>query len=271
MTIDPRLIDRRREVAEDRARRNIGRLLRFLALMAVIGAVVWLFLSPYLSIDTVQVAGVKQSRAEEVLDEEGVGEGTPMILINADRIETLLEQDPWIAHADVEKSWPGSVVVRIDERVPGAWVKTSGGWARRATDGHALPSTGEPDATLARVELPSINDDEAVRSTVVLGAVEFAAALPERLRPVTVVRIGAAGELWAEVDGYQVRLGRPTEMTAKAVGLIAMLAQQPPKSSTITLIAATHPALTPAGTANSTQASQDKKSQTGGGVKDGKP
>jgi cell division protein FtsQ len=270
MTIDPRLTDRRREVAEDKARRNIGRLLRFLALIAVIGAVVWLFLSPYLSVDRVQVVGVAQSNAGEVLESEGLVPGTPMILVSADRVERLLEEDPWIADAEVDKTWPGSVVVRVEERTPVAWVETSGGWVRRAVDGHALPSRPEPDATLPRIELPSVDDDGAVRSSLILGAVEFAAALPERLRAVTVVRLGEAGELWAVVDGHDVRLGRPTEMTAKAVGLVAMLAQRPPQDVVITLIAPTHPALTPAGSDTTSKTGSGKKTDQKRG-NEGKP
>jgi hypothetical protein len=55
------------------------------------------------------------------------------------------------------------------------------------------------------------------------------------------------GELWAEVSGYPVRLGRPVEMEAKARSLEALLADRPRRGSTLTLIAPTHPAVSPSG------------------------
>jgi hypothetical protein len=79
----------------------------------------------------------------------------------------------------------------------------------------------------------------------VLGALEFADALPIELRSGAIVRSGANGELWAVVSGFQVRLGRPIEMKAKALSLDALLREQPAAGSTLTLIAPTHPAISP--------------------------
>jgi hypothetical protein len=53
------------------------------------------------------------------------------------------------------------------------------------------------------------------------------------------------GELWAEVAGFQVRLGRAVEMRAKALSLAALIREQPAPGSILTLIAPTHPAVTP--------------------------
>jgi hypothetical protein len=47
------------------------------------------------------------------------------------------------------------------------------------------------------------------------------------------------------VGGYQVRLGRPVEMGEKALSLAALLREQPPAGSILTLIAPTNPAITP--------------------------
>ena len=83
MRIDPRLAERRREVAEDRARRKVNRLVKFLIAIGVLGGVVWLFLSPLLSVAMVTTSGIAASSAETVLVEHGVVAGTPLILIRA--------------------------------------------------------------------------------------------------------------------------------------------------------------------------------------------
>lgn len=245
MTIDPRLTERRREVAEDRARRNVRRLIRFLIILGLAGAVVWLFLSPLLSVKEVTTTGVVASSTHLALAEEGVLAGTPMILIRSGDIAADLERDPWVREAVVELDWPNRVVVRVEERVPVAWVETGDGWARRAIDGVAVPSSGEPDDSLPWLDFSTIEDSEASGSSQVLGALEFAAALPDELISGTRVWPGANGEMWADVSGFDVRLGRPVEMAAKGLSLAALLLEEPPPGSILTLIAPTHPATSP--------------------------
>jgi cell division protein FtsQ len=244
MTIDPRLAERRREVAEDRARRKMGRLIRLLIAVGLIGGAVWLVLSPILSVDEVTTTGIEVSTAHSVLVTHDVVAGTPMILIRTEEIESALESDPWIREAVVELDWPGRVSVRVEERVPVAWLSTGEGWGWFAVDGVQLASKPEPDPALPWIDLgPDTGADEDSRP--VLGALEFAAALPQELKEGARVRFEGDGELWAEVAGYQVRLGREVEMTAKALSLAALIREQPAPGSILTLIAPTHPAISP--------------------------
>jgi cell division protein FtsQ len=248
MSIDRRLIERRREVAEDRARRNVSRLVRFLVALALIGVGVWVLLSPFLSVKEVVVTGVTASRTHAILAHEKVVAGRPMILIRADSVVAALRRDPWVRQAVVTTNWPGTVMVQVEERAPVAWTETSDGWDRRAVDGVALPSDARPDGKLPQARFPSIPVTDAEESPLVLGALEFAAALPEALWSGTVIRAEAGGELWAKVSGYQVRLGRPVEMGDKALSLAALLAESPAEGSILTLIAPRNPAVSPPST-----------------------
>jgi cell division protein FtsQ len=242
MNIDPRLMERRKTVAEDKAKRNIGRLLKFLSLLVVVGAGVWVVFSPWLSVKQVVAHGIESSAANSVLAESRVRAGTPMILIDGSRVESLLLADPWVAEAKVHRDWPGTVIVDVVERRPVAWVRTAVGWTRRAIDGVALPSESEPDDVMARVDMPEISDEQAVSSIELRGALEFVAALPGDLRAGTVVTM-SDDELWASVGGYEVRLGRSDEMTEKALSLATLLEENIPEDSTLTLIAPTNPAV----------------------------
>jgi cell division protein FtsQ len=244
MTIDPRLAERRREVAEDRARRKVGRLVRLLVALGSVGALVWLMLSPLLSVDEVTTTGIRVSSAHAALVEHGLIAGRPMILIRPEGIEDALETDPWVKEAVIELEWPGRVLVRVEERVPTAWLPTEDGWGRFAVDGVELSSSPEPDASLPRIELGPTGSDDGSRQRL-LGALEFADSLPEELRQEARVRVESDGELWAEVAGFQVRLGRAVEMRAKALSLAALIREQPAPGSILTLIAPTHPAVTP--------------------------
>jgi cell division protein FtsQ len=242
MSVDPRLMERRKTVAEDNAKKNMGRLLKFLSLVVVIGGLVWVVFSPWLSVKQVVAAGIETSTANSVLAESRVRAGTPMILIDTSRVESLLLGDPWVAEATVRLDWPDTVIVDVVERAPAAWVRTGSGWTRRASDGVALPSETEPDDVMARVEMPEISDDEAGSSIELLGALEFVTALPEELHTGTVVT-ASDNELWATVSGYEVRLGRSDEMTAKALSLATLLNENIPEDSTLNLIAPTNPAV----------------------------
>lgn len=269
MTIDPRLAERRKTVAEDHAKRNVSRLLRVLFGAAVLAALTWLAFSPWFSVSQVRTAGIQTSDANLILVEQNVVAGRPMVLIRSGVVETALESDPWIAEARVHLDWPRQVIVRVVERTPVAWVETAGGWTRRAIDGVAVPSALQPDRTLPWVHLPGLDDADATGASLVLGAVEFSAHLFEEFRSGTIVTV-EEGDLWAMASGYRVRLGRPVEMKAKALSLGALLQESIPEGSTLILIAPTHPAISPPDssqmpedTDSGSDAGQDQGSETG--------
>jgi hypothetical protein len=244
MSIDPRLMDRRRTVAEDNAKRNVGRLLRFLTLALVVGAAVWLVFSPWLSVSQVDASGISASTAHSILVDRGVVAGTPMIRISPSATERALMEDPWIASAEITLHWPDRVSVVVEERTPIAWTETTGGWTRRAVDGVALPSDPEPDAEMAHIEMPDLPSEVAANDPDMAGALEFIENLAVPLRAGTVV-YQEGGEIWAMVDGHRVRLGRGVEMAAKALSLQALLEENLPDNAVLILIAPTNPAWTP--------------------------
>ena len=241
MSIDPRLMERRKAVAEGRASHSLRRSLKLIVVFSVVGFGVWLALSPWFSVSQVRTTGIVSSDANQIMVASDVVAGTPMVLLRTGDVIAALEEDPWVAQAHVHLKWPDEVVVRVIERVPVAWVMTDQGWTRRAIDGMAVPSTSIPDETMPTIELPAIPSAGAEGSPMVLGAVEFAAAMAASY-PNTVVRM-LDGELWAVVAGFDVRLGRPEEMLAKARSLEALLEERIPEGSVLILIAPSHPAI----------------------------
>ncbi|MGD2103450.1 MAG: FtsQ-type POTRA domain-containing protein, partial [Acidimicrobiia bacterium] len=242
MSIDPRLMERRKTVAEHNAKRNVTRLLKFLALCLVAASIVWLLFSPWLSIREVETSGISVSATHSILAETGVVAGTPTVSIRTGTAEAALLEDPWIAEANVTVHWPDRVVVTVKERTPLAWVRTSGGWSRRAIDGTALPSGETPDEAMAWIDLPDLADEDALGSAELAGSLEFVESLPARRHQGAVVTMNE-GELWADVAGHQVRLGRAVEMREKALSLDALLDETIPVDSVLVLIAPTNPAV----------------------------
>ncbi|HEY7821515.1 MAG TPA: FtsQ-type POTRA domain-containing protein, partial [Acidimicrobiia bacterium] len=156
MSVDPRLTERRKTVAEDNAKRSMSQLLKFLLALFLVGSLLWLVFSPWMSVKQVTTSGVVASRSHSVLTEEGVVAGTPMILVNPSQVEERLLEDPWVAEVAVRRLWPNEVTVEVVERTPTAWVRTEDVWTRRAVDGVGLPSEPDPGEDMAWIEMSEL-------------------------------------------------------------------------------------------------------------------
>ena len=242
MTIDPRLLERRKDVAEDKAQRSMRRLLRFLIAILAIGGLVWLALSPWLSVSRVRTAGIVSSDAHATLAREELVAGSPMVFIRTGDIEEALEDDPWVQDARVTLDWPDEVLVRVTERVPVLWVESGEGWTWRAPDGVAVPGPEQPESGSPRLMVPNLVESDLDDSLIVPGAARFVDTLPAELQTDLVMTL-EEGELWADVIGFRVRLGRPIEMEAKALSLTALLREDLPEGSTLILVAPTNPSV----------------------------
>lgn len=240
--MDPRLEHRRRRVAEDRARSNLGRLIRLLLVVAVLAALVWLGQSPFLSVGEIEVTGSDRVDVEAALAAHEIVAGRPMLLLDVDAAAAALADDPWVAEVEIARDWPTTVVVHLIERVPAASVLLEEGWWLAAADATLLAeAAGEPpDMGVARFQHLTVT--EAADSLEVAGAVEFLAALPVDRQRGASVAAGTDG-LEAVLDGFVVRLGRPFDMAAKASVAVALIDEGLEEGSVITVVAPASPAV----------------------------
>lgn len=242
MTIDPRISERRRTVAEERARFDVRRVIWFLVVLGSLGLGFWLVTSPMLSVQTISIFGATHADVGEVLTEQQVVEGRPLIAIRSGSVAEAIEEDPWVRSAGVELVFPSHVEVTVEERVAVAWVPTGARWGLIADDGVLVRYADEPSSEAAPVQIRA--EDPGLGSGVsepeILGAVTFLQALPSELAAITVVRL-TDQEMWAWVGDRNVRLGRPIDMAAKASALTAIIDSAPP--GVIDVIAPTRPAI----------------------------
>lgn len=241
-TIDPRLEERRREVAEDRARVDVRRVIWFVVLLASIGSALWLITSPMLSVQTISVFGVTNAQVSEVLEAEQVIEGRPLVAIRSDGVAEAIEEDPWVRSAAVELVFPSHVEVTVVERVGIAWVPMRTRWGLVADDGVLVRVAGEPIGGLPVIQIDGGETEVGTRveSLEILGSVLFLRSLDEELAAMSRVRI-SDGELWAFVGTRNVRLGDSDDMDAKAAALMAIMDSAPP--GVINVIAPSRPAV----------------------------
>jgi cell division protein FtsQ len=242
-TMDPRIAERRGEVSEDRARRRLRWLLRFLVIALLIAGVAWLLRSPLLSIREIVATGGVHSDPTAIAADAGVTVGVPTIAVRTGIVREALLEDPWIADAAVFVAWSGRIEIDVQERVSAVTVETTEGWLVVAGDGTVLEVTAE-DPGLAQVviALPDgVVPGTRIDHPAMRGALAFAAAFPSDDDPLVVV----AGDdgLWARFRGHDVRLGRPTEMEQKALALAALLDSGIADGAHIDLISPRRPAM----------------------------
>ncbi len=220
-----------------------------LALAAAV--TVWLFRSPLLAVSSISVSGFEAAEIDPILNANGVIVGRPMVTVRPAAVTAALLVDPRIKDASVELDWPQGVVVVIEPRRAVAWANLGGHWGQVAVDGVVMATASEPSDGLPILEVPW---DGSHPSAQALGGLEFLAALDVLVAQQTVV-ITRGAELWAMLPNVTIRLGRPIDMSAKAMALEAVLAQGIEMGSVVNLLAPARPAVMTPGAAEAASTS----------------
>lgn len=168
---DPSLTKRRRRQMR---RRRIRLVLLALLVVVVVGAGVWAFyFSSLLTVERVQVTGVKTLSVAQVERRAQVSMGTPLVRADLGGITKRVEKLPAVLHADVSRSWPHAVHIDVTERTPVAVVQHAGALER--VDDHGI-LFGAP---VRRPHgLPTIHQAAGAKVPALAQAAEIAGALP---------------------------------------------------------------------------------------------
>jgi cell division protein FtsQ len=216
-----------------------------LLIVAAGWGVAWLAQSPLFSVASIEITGAEHAAVGDVLADHDVYRGRPLVLIRSGAVADALELDPWVREASVSRIFPDRITIQIVERTEVAVVPATDGWSTVSDDGRVMVNVPDPPAGLLRVS-PAVAVAAPGGDWVserMLGVVEFASALPADMRAGTEIT-AEAGELIAAFDGHRIRLGTEDHMRAKAVALVAVLADpRLPADAVIDLIAPSRPAI----------------------------
>ncbi len=132
-------------------KRNAWWLLLAVLVVAIIGGgVFWLSQSGLLAIEVIEVEGNSAVPSETVLDIAGpllMGEG--LIMPPLDRAADALEQEPLVADVSFERRFPHTIVIRVREHHPAAYLAGPGGALYLvSSDGTVLMPVDAADQTL---------------------------------------------------------------------------------------------------------------------------
>ncbi len=218
--IDPRLQARRLEVTRDRGRRRLRRLLTVLAVVALAAGAFGVTRSPLLDVDHVAYQGTSGPRSTELAAAADLRPGAPMVEVDPGAVSRRIAELPWVDTVEVVRDWPGTVVVRVTERVPVAVDATGAGID---AGGHVIgpvAADGLPEVDITTAEVGTVVDD-AHRDLVAV-----VAAMPPDLRAeVREARVDDGEVVLVLTDRIHVRFGGAERASAKFAAIEALLDQ----------------------------------------------
>ncbi len=155
--------DRERRQASIRRRRvGIGIGIALLLALAAWG-LVRLTHSDAFAVTDVEVVGTSEISKADVVRLAAVPTGSTLIDVNREAIAQRIEGNPWVAAVSVDRDFPHTLVVKVTERTPGAWVNVSkrSGWMV-STDATWL----RPRSKSESLTLPLVTDVEGLRPEI---------------------------------------------------------------------------------------------------------
>jgi cell division protein FtsQ len=118
IVVDPRMRSRRMEVQRGAGRRRLRRVLIVAGTVGVLLAAYGITRSPLLDVDHVRVRGGDHTDEAAIARASGVGRGEPMVGLDLGAAARRVQSLPWVAEAQVERRWPGTVSIAVTERRP---------------------------------------------------------------------------------------------------------------------------------------------------------
>lgn len=212
----------------DRPPRRVGGvrlwLLLIPAIVAVSAGVIVLSRSPVFHARDVEVVGASHLSRSEIVATAEVSRQTNVLWFGQGAVEERLEDQQWIASADVGVSLPWTITITVVERVPVAVASDGVGDVLVAGDGTVLGPARRAGG-LPRIRLPVGPTFEGLYTSPAPAAAAIGAMGPElrdRLASVTVL---ADGTLQMRLrGGVAVRYGAASEIRRKAAALQQILA-----------------------------------------------
>ncbi|MEO5678959.1 MAG: FtsQ-type POTRA domain-containing protein [Acidimicrobiales bacterium] len=262
LMIEPRIAARRAEVELDEAAAAVRRRRRRAAAILVVvmvmagGAVAGL--SPLAGVRTIQVVGAARTSPAAVRTASDLKQGSPLLRVDADRVTARLAALPWVQRATLERRWPHTVVLRVEERQPAAVAPCLVGTCLVDRTGRVLAAAAAAGGTTALPHLegvPAADGPGSEMPASARGALDVATALPSALRPLVLAVRGEGGEVTLELQAPGrsstppvIRLGTPDRIGDKLTAAATVLARTSVNGiATLDVRVPESPALTRAG------------------------
>lgn len=211
------------------ARRPSGRSVRLRTVLigagvvlAVLAAIVVAWVSPLLSVRTVEVLGNEAVPRDELVAALAVAEGTPLLQVDTAAAAQRVAELPRVASARVQRVYPSTVRVTVDERTAVVYFEAADGTHSVDTEGVDFAVEPPPLFTPRLVAASPGTGDPAT-----VAAVRVLEALPPEVRgQVEEIAAGSESDISLTLtDGRVVVWGGVDRSERKAAVLLPLLTQ----------------------------------------------
>lgn len=223
--MDPRIRERRIAVQRALGRRRLRLLLIGAGVVIAAGVAFLVVHSPLLDVDRVHVRGAQHVTAADVRKAARVPLHQPMLFLDTGAIARRVEQLPWVEHASIQRVYPGTVRILVDEYAPTAYVRAGTSFVLLASNGRAIAITSAVDPGLREVRgvrrAPALH--ELLSPPEAAGVVaQLPVALAQRVAAIDVAGANIAVDL---NGGGAIRFGTAADLPAKGAAALAVLTQ----------------------------------------------
>lgn len=228
--VDPRLVERRREVAEAGRARRRRRSIVGLVVAVLCAGVVAVAFSPLLDVDHIAVDGLEVGSLDAVLAAANVGPDDQMVQVDLAGARQGVRSLPWVRSATVTREWPSTVRIVVTEEEPAALLVVGGSTHVVSTTGRLLGADSAPEG-LPELHLEQFEPVGEAPLREVSGEVLAAALMLHRAgdgfrAAFQSATLDADGSLSVAVDsGATIRFGRSDDLATKLVAAEAVLGQ----------------------------------------------
>ena len=200
--------------------RRAWTLIGAVVLMIALGITAWL--SPVLSVRTVDVSGLDQVPREEVLTALGSVKGTPLLRVDTTAAAHRVAGIARVAQVRVKRDYPSSLLVEVVERTP--WAYYDGADGPHMIDENGVDYAVEPPPPgLPRISTPEVLDNP----DLLRDGLQVLGELPRPLwEQVSELAISSKDDLeFTLYDGRKVRWGNAADTALKGAVALAILTQ----------------------------------------------
>ena len=119
--------ERRHAKSQPKALRNSKIIVAVIIILVLFTSGVIIYFSPAFSIKGIQVNGDWYLNSDRLTDLAQVPSDTTLLRVDIDEIAERIASDPWVSSVHIQRQFPSTLVMQIEERLPVAQVVLNGG------------------------------------------------------------------------------------------------------------------------------------------------
>lgn len=87
----------------------------------------WMCNWDFFQITVIEITGMNKTNEAELRAASGVDVHTNLLALKSKQVAAALEKHPWIAHAEIRRSWPNRLHIAVEEKTPVAMINRKDG------------------------------------------------------------------------------------------------------------------------------------------------